>query len=593
MPDLIAQGAAAHHRWRRTLPRDEWLILGRATPEWSVPWDERVSREHAELLWDGKRLHVRRLATARNPIFVQGEPVESFDLLPGQHFVIGDTTLVLLEERVEFSAEAPSPMEEHAFSVQHLRRTRFRDADQRLEVLSGLPKVIASAGSDTELFVNFVNMLLAGVPRAEAVALVAVAAETQAEGRIELLQWDRRRTDSRPFQPSERLIRQAIERGETVAHIWRSRDEPQMFTASENTDWAFCTPVRQKTGFLWAIYVSGQFPAGAPDLVSGSDPTSLREDVKFAELAAEMVSSLRELRSLERRTAGLSQFFSPPVLKALSAQDPDIVLAPQVCEVSVLFCDLRGFSRASEQAGDDLVGLLDRVSRALGVATREILAEGGVVGDFHGDAVMGFWGWPLAQEGAALRACRAALRIRAEFEQGAQRPTSSLAGFRLGIGVATGKAVAGKIGTADQVKVTVFGPVVNLASRLEGMTKILKTPILIDERTAQIVRPQMSHAEAHFRRVALVQPYGLATPLEPTELLPSTPEEPALSEQNLADYEAAVDAFKAGRWTDALALLNRVPPEDQVKDFLVVYIAQRNRTPPSDWHGVVELESKS
>ena len=69
--------------------------------------------------------------------------------------------------------------------------------------------------------------------------------------------------------------------------------------------------------------------------------------------------------------------------------------------MTVLFCDLRGFSRESERSADDLFGLLERVSRALGVMTHHILEEGGVIGDFHGDAAMGFWGWPIAQADAA------------------------------------------------------------------------------------------------------------------------------------------------------------------------------------------------
>ena len=75
----------------------------------------------------------------------------------------------------------------------------------------------------------------------------------------------------------------------------------------------------------------------------------------------------------------------------------------------MLFCDLRGFSRRSERDADDLLGLLNRVSRALGVMTHYILEEGGVVGDFHGDAAMGFWGWPIEQPNSIERACRAAL----------------------------------------------------------------------------------------------------------------------------------------------------------------------------------------
>ncbi len=294
---------------------------------------------------------------------------------------------------------------------------------------------------------------------------------------------------------------------------------------------------------------------------------------------------------LERQRAGLSQFFSPVVLEALQGVDPEVVLAPRETEVSVLFCDLRGFSRHSERSAEDLLGLLNRVSQALGVTTHAIREQGGVLGDFHGDAAMGFWGWPLAQPDAALRACLAALAIRAEFAAAAQKVDDPLADFRVGIGIATGRAVAGKIGTVDQVKVTVFGPVVNLASRLEGMTKILHAPILLDERTANVVRKELSPAQARLRRVAVVKPYGLDRRLEVTELLPPAGES-TLSDQNITDYEQALDDLVAGRWPQAFNRLHRVPAEDRVKDFLTVFIAQHNRTPPENWNGVIPLTTK-
>ena len=133
---------------------------------------------------------------------------------------------------------------------------------------------------------------------------------------------------------------------------------------------------------------------------------------------------------------------------------------------------MRGFSRTSERGARDLTGLLERVSKALGVMTHQILDHGGVVGDFQGDAAMGFWGWPLAEPQAAQQAAMAALGIRSQFEAAARQPEHPLADFRVGIGIATGPAVAGKIGTADHVKVTVFGPVANLAARLESMTRL-------------------------------------------------------------------------------------------------------------------------
>jgi adenylate cyclase len=207
-----------------------------------------------------------------------------------------------------------------------------------------------------------------------------------------------------------------------------------------------------------------------------------------------------------------------------------------------------------------------------------------VVGDFQGDAAMGFWGWPLPQKDSVLRTCRAALAVRAEFE--------ATEGFRAGIGVATGRAVAGKIGTVDQVKVTVFGPVVNLASRLEGMTKILRAPILLDEATARIVRQEVPRDVARVRRLAVVRPYGLNAPLEVSELLPPVSQYPELTDEHLECYEAALDAFLSNHWPKAFELLHQIPAEDEVKDFLVVYIAQHNRRPPSDWDGVIQLESK-
>jgi adenylate cyclase len=335
--------------------------------------------------------------------------------------------------------------------------------------------------------------------------------------------------------------------------------------------------------------VTGSF-AGDAALDVGADVESLGEEIKFTELTAATFGSLREARLLARRQAGLSQFFSPVVLEALADQDADAVLQPREADVTVLFCDLRGFSRTSEQLSAQLHELLQRVSQALGVTTHHILHTGGVVGDFHGDAVMGFWGWPLPQADAVTRACHAALGIRAEFAaaaaQGAAHP---LANFRVGIGIATGRAVAGKIGTVDQVKVTVFGPVVNLASRLESMTKDLRVPILLDETTAAEARKQLSSEEARIRQLAKVRPAGLITPLVVSELLPPLSQWPQLTNEHVAAFESASQAFAARDWSKALQLLHQVPPDDLAKDFLTVFIAQHNRTPPENWDGVVPV----
>ncbi len=214
------------------------------------------------------------------------------------------------------------------------------------------------------------------------------------------------------------------------------------------------------------------------------------------------VGHVRDLRRLQERSAAFAQFFSPPIREAIAVADPDIVLAPQKTEVCVLFCDLRGFTRQSEQQADDLFGLLQRVSQALGIMTRQILDHGGVVGDFHGDAAMGFWGWPLVDGRRVEHACQAALAIRSAFEAAAQGERNALSGFRVGMGLATGEAVAGKLGTSDQVKVTAFGPVVNLASRLEGLTRAFGVPILVNAPTAQSMTVHGPISWGHLRHVA-------------------------------------------------------------------------------------------
>ncbi|MFW6125061.1 MAG: adenylate/guanylate cyclase domain-containing protein [Pirellulales bacterium] len=587
MPDLIAQGPEPQQRWRRPLPEGQWIVIGRGSSAWSVPWDDQISRRHVRLRWTGRVVEATREPKTRNPVYLRGRELERFELRPGEHFVIGQTSFALSQQQVALSATMSKPARQQSFSSQYLRQMPFRNPDRRMEVLSRLPEVIGGAAGDQELFVRLVTMLLAGIPRAHAAAVVdAGGAEPDAAGAdMKVLHWDQRLAVTTDFEPSRGLIVEAVRHRQSVLHVWSGLDSsrPGAFTAHDSFDWAFCTPITGKGCAGWGVYVAGRFTAEAASMAGSSDPTDLREDVKFTELVAAILSALRAMRLLEHRQAALSQFFAPVVLDSLAMQDPDEMLAPREADVSVIFCDLRGFGRASEQSADDLLGLLERVSRALGVMTRHIREHGGVIGDFQGDAALGFWGWPIAQDDTVERTYRAALAIRGEFE--------AAPGFRAGIGVASGRAVAGKLGTADQVKVTVFGPVVNLAARLEGMTRELGASILLDEPTAEAVRRRVSAVVARVRRLARVLPYGLQTPLTVSELLPPAADS-ALTDRHLADYEAALDRFVEGDWPAAFELLHRIPPADRAKDFLTAEIARHNRTAPAGFDGVIHLERK-
>ena len=603
MPDLIAQGPNPNERWRRNVPPRSPLVIGREGT-WAVGWDRQISRSHVEVQWKHGRLHVRKLAQATNPVFVRGKAKEEFVLKPGEQFVIGGTMFTLADEKVTIAAaDERSPVTEQTYTPQFLQGLRFRNADERIDVLNRLPQIISGASSETELLVRLVSVLMSGMPRASAVAIVEAQPrhsedEPDLPRGVRVLQWDRRTLADEDFRPSQRLITQAVDTGESVVHRFTGQaDAGREFTFSEEVDWAFCTPISTSACAGWAIYVMGKKSAdAATEAFGGNADDDLQDDVKFTELVGEMLGSLRQLRRLERSHASLRQFLSPVVLQAVGNADWEEVLSPRETDVTVLFCDLRGFSRESEKHADDLLNLLQRVSRALGVATRHILDENGVVGDFHGDAVMGFWGWPLEQPDAVRRAAMTALAIRSDFQAAGHRTAHPLSDFRMGIGIASGRAVAGKIGTADQVTVTVFGPVVNLASRLEGMTKIVHAPILTDATTARAIRESLPSEVARVRRVARVKPYGMERSLDVSELLPPESEMPELTDTNVATFEQAVRSiFGIGQnvdWQQAFDLLHQVPAADRTKDFLTVFMAHHGRTPPADWEGAIALESK-
>lgn len=596
MPHLSVQGGNGNERWRRPLREGDRVVLGRAAHVWQIPWEPFISGEHVELVWRSGSLQVRKLPGARNPIYFHGRPVEELLLRPGDHFVVGQTvvTVTLDEDRtVELVTE---PIQMRAFQSGELQRIRFGDAPHKLDVLARLPNVIAGATSDTDLFVRIVDMVLTGIARADVVALIEMPAECSAETPAGVLHWDWRRAGGGEFRPSQRLIAEAVgRRQQSVLQVWLADNgrTSSEFTQQGGFDWAFCTPVSGDACRGWGIYVAGQLHGPSSLNTTLAETDEMQAEVKFTELVAAILRSLRQVQRLEQRQASLGHFFSPAVIQALGGNDPDVALKPRETTVTVLFCDLRGFSRASERAADDLLALLTRVSKALGVMTESIFNQGGVIADFQGDAALGFWGWPIAQPDAVSRACLAALCIRTEFEAACRRPGHPLEGFQVGIGIATGPAVAGKMGVRSQAKVGVFGPVVNLASRLEGMTKMLGAPILMDPATAEAARRQVPATAARCRRLAVLTPAGLDTPVTVHELLPPVSEYPVLTNEHVGKYEAALDAFVAGQWSQALECLHHVPMEDCAKDFLTEFILRHKRVPPPNWQGNIPLDRKA
>lgn len=602
MFDLIVNGELPGQRKQCSLHSDRPCRVGRSTEcDLTIDWEPGLSREQFSIQIRDNVAHVLVNQDAKNPVFFQGSESEKFELDVGQHFVIGATSFRLDKHGSGDSPHGRRMVEEVTFDAGQLRNVPFRDADKRIEVLTHLPEVIWGTRTDEDFFLRISQLLLTGIPRAGAVAIVEATVEPGSNAQanqppintVQVLHWDRRNETAGTVRPSARLVHDAIvKKKRSVLHVWEDEavGDPR-YTAFAEFNWAFCTPVIVPGEPSRGLYVTGQH-SQAVTARQADEGSHLEADVRFTELAAGIVSSLRRLRALERHQAGLRQFFAPPILKALGDDLDTEVLAPRECNVTVLFCDLRGFSQKAESAADNLTALLSRVSQALGVMTQQILKFGGVTGDFQGDAALGFWGWPFESADAPLNACRAALGIRKEFEAASKIARHPLADFEMGIGIAHGRAVAGKIGTQDQVKVTVFGPVVNLASRLETMTSQLRVPILIDEPTARIAKDRLDKKEGRTRRMGRVLPVGLEQPVDVSELLPPANEFPLLSDEQIAQYEQGVEHFTNGNWEAAWQCLHNMPAGDRTQDFLAMPIVQNNRTAPPDWDGVIRLNRK-
>lgn len=624
-----------YHQARRldisfTLTEGTTYRLGRdSDADLTVSWDDSVSRHHATLECTPRGLKVARAESACNPVFINGESVESANVQPGQSFVIGSTRFEFQNVTQTNSPDADS-IQQLAIDRKKLQQLRYEDADKRIEVLTSLPAVIRESGVERDLYVRLTSLLLAGIQHADGAAVVEISPGRKAR----ILQQERRFEADGLMQISSRLATATAEQDRTILNVWDDQSQEHChYTQHAEFHWAFCTPLFSGTSSMEqnpdgddsaesagpsdsstgveapssestdnnadqkmadsdqsirAFYVAGKSPA------EGARPNQkrLHADIKFTEFIADIVNSLQRQRELERQQSGLRQFFSPPVLEALGHDLDTSLLEPRECDITVLFCDLRGFSHQAEEQADDLTGLLERVSMALEVMTSQILRFGGVTGDFQGDAALGFWGWPISSEQAALNACRAALAIHDEFARARADENHPLKDFETSIGVAHGRAVAGKIGTREQVKVTVFGPVVNLASRLEGMTRQLHVPILIDDNLDKLIRQAGDDFEGRVRQLLHVQPYGMDHSLVVSELVPPLDRLPQLTDQHLQDFESGLKEFIAGNWDEAYRYLHSMPADDRAQDYLAMKITQHGRSAPGDWDGIIRVEKK-
>lgn len=194
--------------------------------------------------------------------------------------------------------------------------------------------------------------------------------------------------------------------------------------------------------------------------------------------------------AMERRRISRSfhQYVGPEVADRIYGDDPS--LAGQRRTVSIMFTDLRDYTTLSEGMSADQVA--QQLNEYFPVMVEAVLRHRGVVNDFIGDALMAVYGAPLDDPDHALDAVRTGFQMQASLEAlNAGWKARGLQTLRMGIGVHTGSVFAGNVGSQKRMKYTVVGDAVNVAARVEGLNKDLKTTLLITQETYQSIQDKV------------------------------------------------------------------------------------------------------
>jgi adenylate cyclase len=291
----------------------------------------------------------------------------------------------------------------------------------------------------------------------------------------------------------------------------------------------------------------------------------------------------------KRKVRGaFQQYVSPEVIRRLLS-DPERV-KPRKTEVSVLFSDIRGFTTISEALDAQALAVL--LNGYLTEMTRIIFRHQGTLDKYIGDAVMAIWGAPFDEPNHAERCCLSAVSMLARLaELQVQWRAQGSPVLEIGIGINTGIASVGNMGSSLRYGYTAMGDAVNLSARLEGLNKEYGTQILISEFT----RRELQGNQFILREIDFIRVKGKLQPVTIYEVLG-----PGAQENGGAElvelFSTAREAYKRREWRAASsaweAILERWPHDGPSRVFLdrcEEYIAEE---PPTEWDGVYTMKHK-
>lgn len=333
---------------------------------------------------------------------------------------------------------------------------------------------------------------------------------------------------------------------------------------------------------LWLVVCVGAFRAGfVLPLI----------DVPIAGIAAFGVPAAFRLavtdRERNRIRRAFSYYLAPAVIERLLAGNRMPALGGETRTVSVLFSDVEGFSAISEGMRPE--ALVHTMNVYLGAMTELIEAHGGFVDKYIGDAIVAVFGAPLDDSDHALNAVRAALACRDRLAS-LQGELGLPEGRRLKarIGISTGPALVGNIGSQRRFNYTVMGDTVNLAARLESANKQYGSAVLASYDTVSACGDRIA-----FREIDRVQVKGR---LQASALFEPMAGEGTLSGERAAfatAYGLALADYRAGRFAEATERFAALAETDPVSATMAERCRRFLREPPPEpWQGVIALGSK-
>ena len=328
--------------------------------------------------------------------------------------------------------------------------------------------------------------------------------------------------------------------------------------------------------------------------LDGSIDITTRDEI--GQLSAAFNRMVEQLRQNERIRETFGRYIDPKVVEGLIDQPALAATEGQRRVMTLMFCDLKGFTSLSESVTPQ--GLVKVMNRYLSTMSEPIRSHRGIIDKYIGDAIMAYWGPPFIDEADQARfACFAAIDMIGRIAT-LRKELPELLGVRtipmqcdIRIGIATGEALVGSIGSEFMMSYTVMGDTVNLASRLEGANKIYSSRSLVSEATVAAAGAAIEARESD--RLVVV---GQTSPQVVFEIMGRkgelTPDQLLLRTR----YSEGLAAYRARNWDEARRAFNaalEAIPADGPSTTLAMRVESLQANPPAaDWEGSWYLDHK-